>query len=524
MTRRSRLRARLLVALAGLSVAVLVVTAAVTFGLARATDRQAALDELHEQAPEIAESMRALVRATAAGVEAGEGEVARRAATLSDDIRAFLASLRNIARAARFSDANVLLLGPDGLPAPRQGEAVGLLRDEELQTVFELPAGLDWEDLDTTALVSGDAVDGRIGRTVFVAEPIFVAPEGTAALVLTRDLDPNPLGRIGPFFLFAAASTLLVALLISWWLARRMTRPLAAVEQTAATIAAGDLSARVDVGTGADDEMASLAATLNDMAAQLEHARGLEREFLLSVSHDLRTPLTSIRGYAEAIADGAIEGATERVRAAEVIASESRRLERLVADLLDLARLDAHEFSLRPRAVDAAAVVTASAEAFVPAAEEAGVSLAMEGDGPIPAEADPERLGQVVANLVENGLKYAAAAVTVGVGTRDDEVEIRVVDDGPGIDPADLPRVFDRLYTSRRIPGRRVGTGLGLAIVRELTGAMGGTVGVESSPGQGTRFVVRLPILAAARAEGSVGPPSAGPALAPAWPDRPPGT
>ena len=164
-----------------------------------------------------------------------------------------------------------------------------------------------------------------------------------------------------------------------------MARPIAAMETTAREIAAGDLKARVDTEHLSDDELGSLAAAINAMAAELDDARGHERAFLLSVSHDLRTPLTSIRGYAEAIADGTVEGAEARVRAAGVIASESRRLERLVADLLDLARLDAHQFSLHPGPVDARTVVVDAVDAFRPAAGEVGVALTMTDGTAVPA-------------------------------------------------------------------------------------------------------------------------------------------
>jgi two-component system sensor histidine kinase BaeS len=230
------------------------------------------------------------------------------------------------------------------------------------------------------------------------------------------------------------------------------------------------------------------------MAGDLEDARGHERAFLLSVSHDLRTPLTSIRGYAEAIADGTVQGADHRIRAAEVISSESRRLERLVADLLDLARLDTHQFSLQPGPIDARGVVAQAVEAFRPAAAELGVSLSVGSGAPIPATGDGQRLAQIVANLVENALSFAAARVDVEARADGARFTVRVVDDGPGIAPDDLPHVFDRLYTSRTTPGRTVGTGIGLAIVRELADAMGGAAWAEPVEPAGTCFVVELPL------------------------------
>jgi two-component system sensor histidine kinase BaeS len=178
------------------------------------------------------------------------------------------------------------------------------------------------------------------------------------------------------------------------------------------------------------------------------------------------------------MADGTVETPADRVRAAGVIASETRRLERLVADLLDLARLDAHQFSLASRSVDARDIIGATVAGFSPLAEQWGVQLSMTPGAAVPVDTDPERLAQIVANLVENALKYA---------------HHRVDDDGPGIPVGEQTRVFDRLYTARGEPGRAVGTGIGLAIVHELAGAMGGDADCRSLDGRGTRFVVRIP-------------------------------
>ena len=265
------------------------------------------------------------------------------------------------------------------------------------------------------------------------------------------------------------------------------------MRDTAQRIAAGDLSARVSVTEGPDDELQSLARSLDAMAAELESARGHERAFLLSVSHDLRTPLTSIRGYADAIRDGLVDDPEERARAGSIIAAEARRLERLVADLLDLARLDAHQFSLNPQPVDARDVVYDAVAGFVPSARDWGLRLEVLRGDPTPADVDPERLAQITANLVENALKYARSAVRVGLERRDGQVEVRVDDDGPGIPAGDRDRVFERLYTARGAPGRKVGTGIGLAIVHELAGAMGGGAAVQPLELGGTRFTVTIP-------------------------------
>ena len=179
-----------------------------------------------------------------------------------------------------------------------------------------------------------------------------------------------------------------------------------------------------------------------------------------------------------------------------MIASESRRLERLVADLLDLARLDTHQFSLQPAADrrPRRRRATRSRRSGPPPPTSALALRRRRPGDPAPGFADPQRLAQIVANLVENALKYATdARRRSGVRTVGDRIEIRVDDDGPGIAPDDLPHVFERLYTSRTVPGRIVGTGIGLAIVHELAAAMGGDARVEPIDGEGTRFVVTIP-------------------------------
>ncbi len=209
------------------------------------------------------------------------------------------------------------------------------------------------------------------------------------------------------------------------------------------------------------------------------------------MSHDLRTPLTSIRGYAEAIADGA---APDAQLAAGVILAESRRLERLVRDLLDLAKLEGRQFSMQIVPIDIGELVTDSVDGFRREIEDAGLSLTMHRPAqPVWALVDPDRLAQVVANLVENAHKYAAHRIDVSIVGDPSRPRIEVADDGPGIAEVDLPHVFERLYVAAAEPQRKeVGSGLGLAIVRELVDAMGGSVRAEANPGGGARMVVGL--------------------------------
>ena len=476
---RRRLRTRLLVAMMAIALGVLVLTALVTAGLARRSQVTTARHDVQNRAEVVGPEFDTLIKQlpvarAATGTIAGRRQIRRVRDLVNTTLRA----------------SNGAVIAVDGTGAVQ--EVLGRLLGTGSETPT-LPAGVTVDDLDTATLLAGNPQNGKDGNTVFVAEPLSPVGNFTPVLVLAEDVNTRPFGGNGVAVLGAAAIALGIAALVAAYLARRMTRPLAAMEATARSIAGGDLTARVDATHVADDELGSLASAINAMANDLDVARGHERAFLLSVSHDLRTPLTSIRGYAEAIADGTVEGRDARIRAAEVISSESRRLERLVADLLDLARLDAHQFSLHPTPVDAQTVVRDAVEAFGPAASELGIELATQTDAPAPAVVDSQRLAQIVANLVENALKFATTRVAVAVRPVEDQIEVHVDDDGPGIAPADLPRVFERLYTSRTVPGRTLGTGIGLAIVRELALAMGGDVRVEPIDTVGTRFVVRFP-------------------------------
>ena len=366
-----------------------------------------------------------------------------------------------------------------------------------------LPSGLTSTELNPQALLAGDTVSGRYGNFVFAAAPITLTPleraqlrlGGQIAVVLTRDV-----GDVGPswgYFLASGGLALLVAALVAWQLSRRLSRPMVEAMEATARIAAGNLDSQVPQRAHDYAESASLARSINEMAQALKDGRSRERHLLLSVSHDLRTPLTSIRGFAEAITDGAVEDTS---KAAEVIIAESRRLERLVGDLLDLTKLESRQMSINARPTDVAEVVHTTAEGFRPPAERSGVSLVIEvpPDPVGPMLIDPDRLAQILANLLENALAFARSRVTVvlraGSPVLPETQIITVEDDGPGIPPADVERVFERFYQADHGPSRRFGSGLGLAIVAELASAMDATTRAESPIDRngGSRFTVIL--------------------------------
>ncbi len=437
---------------------------------------------------------------------------------------------RNQAESQLVSEANSLTsskIGSESLKVLAVVRTTLKLEDADVieinrlgNVVTPLPEGLTQEDIDVAAVQSGQTTSGRKGNTVYAVAPVTLSEqelarlqarrhitfEGTFAVLLTRDV-----GDLGPswgYFIIAGGAALLVAALVAWQMSRRMARPLVEAEEVTSRIAAGELASRVPVRSHDYPEFASLAGSINDMAQSLEDGRARERHLLLAVSHDLRTPLTSIRGFAEAIQDGAIEDSGQ---AADVIIAESRRLERLVGDLLDLTKLEAHQMSISLRPTDAVEVVATTAEGFRPAAATRGIAIVLRLPGsdadsvsgqaaapvpPRPVTADPDRLAQLLANLLENALTFARTTVTVTLidHPEADDCVITVDDDGPGIATGDLERVFERFYRADRGPNRRMGSGLGLAIVAELATAMGGTARAESPLDYdgGSRFVVML--------------------------------
>ena len=411
-------------------------------------------------------------------------ELAQEARAISHTLRdrtglpkvSFRKELAVVTSAGNFASVQFVLVAPDG-------------------TVRGVPgSGLTTAQLDPTALAAGTQVTGHTASLLAysaVPTPLANRLAGTPVLVVTRQIH-SPVNGIR-YFAWIGLAAALAAAVVAAALARRFTRPLVAAVDTTGRIAAGDLDAKVPVRPREDPEFTRLAESINAMGANLVRAREQERQFLLSVSHELRTPLTSIRGYSDAVVDGATD---DPVAAATVIGAEARRLERLVQDLLDLARLDADRLSLDLRDVDAAHLVRQIVGAFGPRAAELGLSLELAPGSELPCRvvADGDRLGQIVANLVENAASFASTRVVVGVSGDDGRAVVRVDDDGPGIAGDQLTRVFDRHVTSDRADGRRTGSGLGLAIVRELATAMGASVKAESplAGGRGTRMVVEL--------------------------------
>lgn len=381
-------------------------------------------------------------------------------------------------------------------PLGRGLESIQPILDEQDQLVVKPPLDGSSPFLppeDAQAVRRGRPVD----RTVTVDGTRYFSAARLAApgkaFVLLRPADSIQSAWLPHLegLLVGAGAAILLAMLAAIMLARAISRPVRRVSDATRRLA--EQGETVAVPVEGSRELAQLASSFNDMARQLERARAAERAFLLSVSHELKTPLTAIRGYAEGLAEQALpldEGL-------DTIQREAARLEALVHDLLDLARMNKSEFSVARVPIDLRAAAAEAVLRHETRARSYGVDLELVADGPAPATGDAERMLQVISNLVENALRVTPSGGSVRVLAEPGLVTVE--DTGPGLKPEELPRAFERFFLTTRYRGERaVGTGLGLAIVKQLVEGMGGVVEVTSSPGLATRFTVRLPRAAAA--------------------------
>jgi signal transduction histidine kinase len=292
----------------------------------------------------------------------------------------------------------------------------------------------------------------------------------------------------------AGGIALVLALLLAYALARWVADPLQKLLAAARALPSGSVQ---PVPVRGPKEVQELTHVFNDAAARLQAGRRSQKAFIANVSHDLKTPLTSIQGFAQAMLDGTADTPAARRQAAQVIYDEAGRMHRMVLDLLDLARLDAGTLELHITAVDVPALLRGVAGRFELQARQSGVSLQVETADLPPVHADGDRLAQVLTNLVDNALRHTPSGgrVTLTARPAGVHVEIEVSDTGRGIPAAELPHIFERFY--RVDPSRKSnadhGAGLGLAIVSEIVAAHGGKIHVRSQLGQGTTFVVSLP-------------------------------
>ncbi len=299
----------------------------------------------------------------------------------------------------------------------------------------------------------------------------------------------------GPI-LQAGLIALLLSLILAFALSRWVADPLQKVVAAARNYPAGDIQ---PVPPRGPREVQDLTQAFNAMVARVHASQRSQRDFVANVSHELKTPLTSIQGFAQAILDDTASTPEARRQAAQIIYDESARMHRMALDLLDLARLEAGTADLEMSAVDMGVLLQGVVDKFTPQAQKAGVTLRLDIQQDLPTvTGDGDRLAQVFTNLVDNALKFTPAdgGIVLSARKAGREVDMSVADTGSGVGSEALPRLFDRFYQAdpSRAGGERHGAGLGLAIVKEIVEAHGGKIGVRSQVGHGTTFTIHLPL------------------------------
>ena len=370
-----------------------------------------------------------------------------------------------------------------------------LVTKGSLPNRFVLAIGQGQEVHGQTAIVNGHLV-------LVEAQPLVdragrLAATGSGVILTTRALTGfgalNVLNRLW----LALVAGLLAGGLAGALLARRLARPIRNAAGAAVRLSAGDRSVRVAPEPPAEVE--ELAHALNGLAAALSASEGRQREFLLSISHELRTPLTTIKGYAEALADGVV-GPEDAQQAGQTVLAEAGHLDRLIGDLLALARLDAVDFPLSVLPVDLVELLGAAGQSWAGRCSGAGLVLHLElPEQPVVVPTDPGRIRQVVDGLLENALRVVPPGAPLVLAVRpagaNGLATVEVRDGGPGFTDADLALVFERGAMSQRYRGvRKVGSGLGLALAHGLVRRLGGTIEVGHAPEGGARFTVLLPV------------------------------
>jgi two-component system, OmpR family, sensor histidine kinase BaeS len=325
-------------------------------------------------------------------------------------------------------------------------------------------------------------VEGQQVGTLLGGQAVPIVMMQTAAIEFLQ--------RVNRAIFLATIGAAFLALFLGTWLARALTRPLRELTAATRAVAGGDFDRHVPVRS--EDELGQLAAAFNQMSADLSHGRELRRQMTADIAHELRTPLSVILGHAEALRDGVLPA---NAATFEVVHEEALRLNRLVDDLRTLSLAEAGELELIRRPIAPARLLSQVAAAQAPRAAQQNVSLQTEVAPDLPPVAmDPDRMAQVLGNLLDNALRHTPAEgqVTLAAEASNGAVLFRVSDSGPGIDPADLPHVFDRFYRADK-SRRRGGSGLGLAIARSIVDAHNGRIWAESPPGRGARFFIQLP-------------------------------
>jgi two-component system, OmpR family, sensor kinase len=362
-------------------------------------------------------------------------------------------------------------------------------------TLFQPVPTLPLKTIDLKALEREGSITLNLDRHgkhyLAVARPLKLGDNLAGALVVAKPTSQlrsrwvTLIKQLG----IAFGGGVIVAGLLGVYLSRRITRPLLGLSTAADEVAAGHYGVEVPEARGSD-EISHLTQRFSDMAAKLAESEQLSRNFLMSVSHELRTPLTAIRGHVSALREGVIDDPAARDASLAVIGEEALALERLVGDVLDLAKLDAHRFTVLQEEVDMEQLCERAYSSFGEIARRRAIDYRREFSASPVIVTDGDRVLQIISNLLSNAFRWTPEGGRIGLSLSADDGSVSVVvsDSGPGITEEERERIF-RPFWSRDGGG----TGLGLAIARELATALGGRIDLQSEPGLGSRFKLVLP-------------------------------
>jgi signal transduction histidine kinase len=361
-------------------------------------------------------------------------------------------------------------------------------------------------DLSGEPLVAQALVGGYAGPSIApdgmqemeIAAPILVGGRLAGVVHLSQSMRDITavMSDLRLRWLLATAVALGLSGVVGLLLSGAISRPLRRLTVAAGAVAEGELDQQVPVGT--EDELGQLSRAFNEMTARLSDARQMQVDFVANVSHELRTPLTAVKGLVETLRDGAVDDTNVRDRFLETVEDETDRLIRLVNDLLILSRADSEALNLRREPVDLVEFAAATVDKLAPWAADQDITVQVDaGDGIPPALVDPDRVEQVLVNLLDNAITFSrpGGLVTVSVAEAPGPmVRVQVRDEGIGIPAEALPHIGERFYRADQARSRAEGgSGLGLAIARALVEAHGGSLSVESVSGQGTVVSFSVP-------------------------------
>lgn len=391
-----------------------------------------------------------------------------------------------LAQAAQDQEVRILLLDEAGVV---RFDSEGAWEGERLKEVAGRPV--------VRGYVQGTFATPAGGQWVFVGR-VVPAPDGGRQTVLFVSPRSRLLmltwfaENLLPPLMEAGLVALVISVLLAWLVARSVARPLQRVAAAAGAIAQGDLARRAPVS--GPQEAQDLARAFNRMAARVAATQQTQQDFIANVSHELKTPLTSIQGFSQAILDGTAADPAAVGQSARIIHDEAERMGRMVDQLLSLARFDAGQVQMAREPVELGPLLTQCVEQLAPQAEAAGDALLLSAPEGLFVTGDADWLTQVFVNLLDNGVRHTRdGRVEVTAQRAGDWVEITVTDTGEGIPPEDLSRIFERFYQADRSRRHKGGVGLGLPIAREVVQLHGGDIAAESVVGLGSRFFVRLP-------------------------------